>query len=99
MNDYDIILVPVGLDVRELLEKNNIEYTLVIPDKNKEFRNRLIKTFKQRENNKKLISNVLEYFDNWSRNPKDYSCKLELINNDEYLEDFLVRKKYISKGE
>ena len=41
----------------------------------------------------------LTYFDNWSRNPKDYICKLEIINEDEYLKDFLIRKEYINKGE
>ena len=93
--DFDIVLVPVNLDVRKLLEENQIEYILVIPNKNKKFRDRLIKTFEERGNNKNLINNVLEYFDNWSRDPKDYNCKLEIINDDEYLEDFLIRKRYI----
>lgn len=97
--DFDIVLVPVSLDVRKLLEENNIEYILVIPNKNKKIRDRLIKTFEERENNKNLINNVLEYFDNWSRNPEDYTCKLEIINDDEYLENFLIRKRYINKGE
>ena len=99
IRDYDIVLVPVSLDVRKILEDNSIEYILVLPNKNKKFRDRLIKTFEKRKNNKKLIDNVLTYFDNWSRDPKDYICKLEIINEDEYLEDFLIRKKYVNKGE
>lgn len=99
IRDYDIVLVPVSLDVRKILEDNSIEYILVLPNKNKKFRDRLIKTFEERKNNKKLIDNVLTYFDNWSRDPKDYICKLEIINEDEYLEDFLIRKKYVNKGE
>lgn len=87
---YDLILVPSNLDIRELLIENNIDFIFVLPEKTKEARDELIKRYKNRGNSNELITQVMCYFDTWSRNQDDYDYHIEILKKGQYLEELLI---------
>lgn len=91
MNKYDLVLVPSSLDVRELLIKNNIKFLFVLPPSDNKTRNVLLRRYKTRGNSKDLIDDVMNNFDNWSRNQKDYNYPISIVDSDKYLEDLLLQ--------
>lgn len=91
INKYDLVLVPSSEDVRQLLIENNIDFLFVLPKKDMLYRKKLVDRYKKRGNSNELINDVMYNFDNWSRNPKDYNYPIEIIENNEYLEDLLLR--------
>lgn len=92
---YDIVLVPSNLDVRKLLTDNNIEFLFVLPSSDSEHRKKLLERYKQRGNNNTLISNVMYYFDHWSRKQNDYDYPITILDKDKYLEDLLIEMEFL----
>ncbi len=97
MKEYDVVLVPSNLDVRNLLVKNNIDFLFVLPSHNSFTREKLIREYEQRGNSEEFIAEVMDYFDSWSRNQEDYEYPIEILKPDEYLEDLLLRLKILHK--
>lgn len=95
LNEYDIVLVPSSLDVRELLLKNNIDFILVLPNKDIEIREKVLQRYKLRGNSNELIKDAMNNFDNWSRNQEDYNYPIIILDNNQYLEDVLLEMKLI----
>lgn len=93
MKEYDLVLVPANLDVRELLYKNRIEFLFILPDY--DYWETLLERYKSRGNTPVMINNVVNDFNSWSRNQKDYNYKIEIINKDKYLEDLLLDLGYL----
>lgn len=93
--NYDLVLVPSNLDIRELLIKNHIDFLFVLPEKNEDARKELIKRYKNRGNSNELIDTVTSYFDGWSRNPEDYQYPIKILKNGQYLEDLLIELKLL----
>lgn len=89
VKQYDIVLVPSSLDVRELLIDNNIEFLFVLPSNDIENRKKLLERYRQRGNSEDLINDVMYNFDNWSRNQNDYNYPIVILQKDKYLEDLL----------
>lgn len=87
---YDLVLVPSNLDIRELLTENKIDFIFVLPEKTKEVRAELIKRYENRGNSNELITQVISYFDTWSRNQSDYDYPIEILKKGQYLEDLLI---------
>lgn len=85
---YDIVLVPSNKEIRELLEKNNIEFIFVFPSIDS--KDELIKRYIKRGNTQNLIDNVMVDFNNWSRNQKDYTYPIVILDKNKYLEDLLI---------
>lgn len=93
-NKYDIILVSSSLDIREILEENNIPYTFILPSKDsKEI---LLERYRKRGNSKELIDNVMLNLDTWSYKEEDYNCPLVILDKDKYLEDYLKEEGLIN---
>lgn len=92
---YDVVLVPSNEDIRCLLQENKIDFIFVLPTLDS--REVLLSRYKVRGNNEILIKEVMSYFDNWSRNQKDYDYPIVLLDKDKYLEDLLLDLKYISE--
>lgn len=90
IKSYDIVLVPSSLDVRKLLIDNNINFLFVLPSNDLDNRNKLLERYKKRGNSDDLINNVMYNFDNWSRNQKDYSYPIIILDKDKYLENLLI---------
>lgn len=90
MKQYDIVLVPSSLDVRDLLIDNNINFLFVLPSNDRENRKKLLERYRQRGNSDDLINDVMYNFDNWSRNQKDYNYPIMILDKDKYLEDLLL---------
>lgn len=97
IENYDIVLVPSSLDVRTLLIENNIPFLFVLPSSDKETREILLQRYKDRGNNEELIQDVMYNFDNWSRQEEDYQYPIEILEKEEYLEDFLIKKEYVKR--
>lgn len=95
LNEYDIVLVPSNLDIRELLLNNNIDFILVLPNKDSEIREKLLQRYKLRGNSDELIESAMNNFDNWSRNQEDYNYPIIILDNNQYLEDILLDMKLI----
>lgn len=88
MENYDIVLVPSNEDIRALLLSNKIPFMFVLPTLDS--REVLLERYKKRNNNEKLIGEVLNYFDNWSREQKDYPYPIYVLEKNKYLENFLL---------
>lgn len=98
IQEYDITLVPSNQDIRGLLVKNNIDFMFILPSKDKEIRKKLLKIYEKRGNNAALVKDVMYNFDNWSRNQKDYSYSIVVLDKDKYLEDLLLEKRLINNS-
>lgn len=99
MKKYEVVLVPSNLDVRELLLDNNIPFLFVLPSSDLDTRKNLLERYKQRGNSDDLIRNVMCYFDNWSRDPKDYNYPIFILEKDKYLEDLLLELNILKARE
>lgn len=95
IKEYEVVLVPSNLDIRELLLKNNIDFILVLPNKDSEIREKLLQRYKLRGNSDELIESAMNNFDNWSRNQEDYNYPIIILDNNQYLEDVLLEMKLI----
>lgn len=95
INEYDLILVPSSLDIRELLMKNNIPFLFVLPSNSEKVKEKLIKRYQARKNDENFIIRNMNYFNLWSRDAKDYPYPIEILRDDEYLEDLLLRLKLL----
>lgn len=95
MENYEVVLVPSNEDVRTLLIENNIPFIFILPDLNS--REILLERYKERNNNEKLIKEVMEYFDNWSREQKDYSYPIYILEKNKYLENLLINLKILKE--
>lgn len=93
IKEYDLVLVPANLDVRELLYKNRIEFLFVLPAYN--YWETLLERYKNRGNNPIMINNVTNDFNSWSRNQNDYNYPIIIINNGQYLEDLFKELGYL----
>lgn len=96
IQNYDIVLVPSNEDIRNLLIENHIEFIFVLPSVDS--REILLERYKKRGNNQKMIKEVMNYFDKWSRKQEDYSYPIYILNKNEYLEDLLKKLKFIEQG-
>ena len=63
-----------------------------------QFRKKLLKIYEKRGNNAALVKDVMYNFDNWSRNQKDYSYSIVVLDKDKYLEDLLLEKGLINNS-
>lgn len=97
INKYDLVLVPSNLDVRNLLVENKISFTFVLPYKDEENKKKLLERYKKRGNNEKLINDVMNNFDCWSRNQEDYNYPIVILAKNKYLEDLLFDMNIIAK--
>ena len=70
----------------------------ILPSKDKEIRKKLLKIYEKRGNNAALVKDVMYNFDNWSRNQKDYSYSIVVLDKDKYLEDLLLEKGLINNS-
>ena len=95
--EYDIVLVPSSLDIRELLVNNNIDFMLVLPNKSTDNREKLLQRYKLRGNSNELIKDAMYNFDNWSRNQEDYNYPIVILDKDKYLEDLLIDMNLLKK--
>ena len=95
--EYDIVLVPSSVDIRELLVNNNIDFMLVLPIKSTDNREKLLQRYKVRGNSAELIKDAMYNFDNWSRKPEDYNYPIVILDKDMYLEDLLIDMKLLKK--
>ena len=95
IKEYEVVLVPSNLDIRELLSKNNIDFILILPNKDSEIREKLLQRYKLRGNSDELIESAMNNFDNWSRNQEDYNYPIIILDNNQYLEDVLLEMKLI----
>lgn len=78
MDKYDLVLVPSNEDIRELLVANNIEFIFVLPSIDS--KDMLLKRYKTRGNNEAMINEVMDYFDNWSREQCDYNYPIYILD-------------------
>ena len=90
---YDIVLVPSNEDIRKILTENEIEFLFVLPSYDS--RDSLLQRYRERGNSEELINQVMNYFDNWSRNPEDYDYPITILDKDKYLEDLLLELKLL----
>lgn len=90
---YDVVLVPSNPDIRNLLLDNNIDFLFVLPSIDS--REILYERYKARGNSQELIDTVMNYFDNWSRNQKDYNYPIVVLDKNKYLEDLLLELKFL----
>lgn len=60
-------------------------------------RNILLERYKIRGNSKDLINDVMNNFDSWSRNQRDYNYPISIVDGDKYLEDLLLQLNLIKK--
>jgi len=95
IDKYDVVLVPSNEDIRHLLCEENIDFTFILPSLDS--REMLLKRYKERGNRDYLIKEVMSYFDNWSRDAKEYSYPIIILDKDKYLEDLLLELQYINK--
>lgn len=95
MIKYDLILVPSNEDIRGILQENHIEFLFVLPSVDS--RKILEERYRNRGNNAILIDSVLSYFDSWSRDQKDYSYPICILEKDKYLEDLLKELKLLKE--
>lgn len=95
MENYEVVLVPSNEDVRTLLIENNIPFIFILPDLNS--REVLLERYKERNNNEKLRKEVMEYFDNWSREQKDYPYPIYVLEKNKYLENLLIDLKILKE--
>lgn len=95
MNKYDVVLVPSNEDIRLLLQREKMEFMFVLPSMDS--KEMLLERYKDRGNNEILINEVMKYFDNWSRDEKDYDYPVIILDKDKYLEDLLLELNYIIK--
>lgn len=91
---YDVVLVPSNEDIRNLLIENKIPFIFVLPSLDS--REVLLKRYRGRQNNEKLIKEVMHYFDNWSRESKDYPYPILILEKEKYLEDLLIELKILN---
>lgn len=96
MKKYDIVFVPANDDVRQLLLDNNIKFLFVLPSIDS--RKILYKRYLDRNNNKKMIENALQDFDNWSRKEDDYPYPIAILEKNKYLEDLLLELNILKNG-
>ncbi|MCL2229022.1 MAG: hypothetical protein FWC00_04305 [Firmicutes bacterium] len=96
--ENDVVLITMSPDIRELLEQRDISYTLVLPEKTDSFREKLVARCKVRGNSESFIIELVRYFDNMSRDQKDYKCKLLIIKENQFLEDLLLEQKFITRA-
>ena len=92
---YDVVLVPSNEDIRLLLQRERIEFMFVLPSMDS--KDMLLERYKDRGNNEILIKEVLGYFDNWSRDQRDYDYPIIILDEHDNLEDLLLKLGYINK--
>ena len=95
MKEYDLVLVPTNLDVREVLYKNKIEFLFVLPAYN--HWETLLERYKNRGNTLVMMNNVMNDFNSWSRNQNDYNYPIYILEKDKYLEDLLKELKLLKE--
>lgn len=94
MKKYDIILVPSNEDIRKILIENKIDFLFVLPSYDS--RDILLKRYKERGNSQELIKEVMEYFDNWSREQEAYDYPIIILDKEKYLEDLLLELGFLN---
>ena len=67
----------------------------MLPEQTEKYRQKLIERYKSRNNTEAFIDVAMEYFDTLSRNQKDYKCKTLIANENEFLEDLLLRENIL----
>ena len=96
-NENEIVLITLAHDIRDLLDKNDIPYIFVIPEKTDTFKSGLIQRCKERGNSAEFIKYISDSFDKLSRDQKDYKCKILICKENQFLEDVLMQEKLIEK--
>ena len=92
---YEIVLVTMAHDIRELLEQNNIPFIFVLPERTNSFKEKLIARCQERGNSESFVKYISENFDSLSRNQKDYKNKILILKENQYLEDLLLEEKIL----
>lgn len=93
IGNVKVILIAPDEDIRIELDKNNIEYTICIPDKTckEEYYNRFV----NRGNTKEFIDIRIDNFDNRIEELMNQKYPLIILKSNEYLEDYLKEKGII----
>lgn len=88
-----VILIAPDEDIRIELDKNNIEYTICIPDKT--CKEKYYNRFVNRGNTKEFIDIRINNFDNRIEELMNQKHPLIILKSNEYLEDYLKEKGII----
>lgn len=91
INQEKIIFVPADKDVRDILVKENIDFTFIMPSI--ESKDILIDRYKKRGNSEKFIKRATNDLEKWSKINYDY--KTIILPKNEFLEDYLLKEKLI----
>ncbi|MDE6583720.1 MAG: hypothetical protein K2K31_03645, partial [Clostridia bacterium] len=88
--DNNILLVYIAKEVRDLLDKEKIDYMLALPSPDS--KSELIKRLQNRGNPPEFIQGFSERFDKIEEKYKDCNHKKIYVQKNEYLEDALKRE-------
>lgn len=84
----DIIMVSSHKDVRDALVKNNIDFTLVYPDKS--LKDEYIKRYQERGNDEKFIETLDKNWNNWIEELENQTgCKKIVLKSGQFLSDVI----------
>ena len=88
MGTVDYILISSHKDVRDALKENNLNYTLVYP--NKELKEDYLKRYKERGSPKSFIELLKNNWDSWVDEMNNESFpKTKKLKKDQYLSDII----------
>lgn len=92
LNDYDIVLIGLNRESREMLEKMGYKYYLCFPNKNK--KDEYLRRFVERGNCSEFLEKQAYYFD--KELPLLYEENMEkmILDGSEFIEDYLLRNGY-----
>jgi len=91
-NNYDIVLIGLNRDARNLLYKMGYEYSICFPSSDR--KNEYIQRYKDRGNSEEFLNKQAYYFDN--ELPLLYKEPLEkmILEGNEFLEEYLLRNDF-----
>jgi len=92
VNNYDIVLIGLNRESRDILEDLGYKYYLCFPNKNE--KNEYLKRFVKRGNPVEFVEKQAYYFE--KELPLLYDEKMEkmILSGSEYIEDYLLRNGY-----
>ncbi len=92
LNNYDIVLIGLNRDARNLLYEMGYEYYICFPaaDRKEEY----IQRYRNRGNGEEFLTKQAYYFDNELPLLYNEPLKKMILEKDEFLEDYLLRKNF-----
>ncbi len=96
MTNYDIILVWDREDIIEEYIKNKFDFMVCYPSKND--LDNYVQRYKNRGNSDKYINMKLNQYENRVKFYNTLSMQKIILNNNETIEDWLIKNNYLLKG-